>query len=156
MRHTIAILLTVVVLGGCSGGSSKAAKAKPRVATTTVVFTGRDSQRFCALDAQFHAHYDQAFATPSSTPPAQLATSYQAALTALEDMEKAASDEIKPAVTQMRTTTARLLPLLAQAGYDPNRLNAEGTTIVKEPATKQAADRLGRYEQQVCKRPASG
>lgn len=141
-----AVVLALAATVGCSDDSGPEAT---RAASTTVQFTGADSQRFCALDTALRRDFGN---VEAGAPADEKAATYQRALGALNEMEAAASDEIRATVHTLRTTLEATLPALAAVGFDPTRLDPQTFARASAPEVSAANERLGAYERQVCGR----
>jgi hypothetical protein len=161
MRVPGEILIAVCALVGlaaCSSGSSATSSGRAQssapTSTTSSTFTGQDSAQFCKLDASYHAQFDAALDTQNGAPGRDVASAYAHAIAALHALEAVASSEIRPALQELATAADRVRPALAAAGYNIARLDAKQRAVLDAPTARLAADRLTRYEQQVCKAKA--
>jgi hypothetical protein len=127
---------------------AKASTTAAPATATTVAFTGKGSEAFCAVVKELDA-----FDPGSTTDKASIEKGIKENLALLTKATGVAPDEIKPEMQITLEATTKLAAIFERNGYDVTKIGADpeaAVTLQGDEKTRAASERLDAYGTQVC------
>lgn len=138
----LGVLLGVVVIAACSGGSKAAAPTGPTT-TTIPKFSGSSSSKYCNLARQLPTAINPNLATNTKAAFAEFESFATQFLATVPSTIKGDAKTIVDAVRQLETAAAAV-------NYDPTKLTAANLAPLETAAFSTASNAIVAYDAQVC------